>query len=294
VGRAAEGAEAEIGVIAIREPGEAELPLCRILLPEVAADPAGREFRLAFRESDGKLAGALSYRDAGAALSQLRLHVVPAYRRRGIGTKLVEYAAGQARTLGRGRLRAEADLHSETEAEAFLNARGFRRLGTITFVEIGVEDIRAFSSAYQERKAVELPAGFRFVELSKAPQDEIARLYAEHIAHLDAVAGFRDLLKLERANASLALMAGEKVAGFVVARLENRVLHTAAWVVAPEFREKNLGVALLVEHGKRLRGQVDRQRVEFTEKSMVTPRMLTVPGCVVTRIVGGFEREVAA
>src|SRR5579875_998329 len=158
--------------LVIREPREAELPLCRMLLPEATASPMGRHFRLAFLTKPEKVVAALSYRDDATALGGIRVHVIPTDRRRGIGARLLEYAVEQAQRLGRSRMFADVDLHSEPEAETFLISQDFRKVGTITFAEIGIRDLRASMEANRERLEAgvkNLPPSVRFASLSEAP-----------------------------------------------------------------------------------------------------------------------------
>lgn len=278
----------------IREPREPELPLCRMLLPESCANPVARHFRLAFIGQPEKLVAALSYRDDATALGGIRIHVIPTYRRCGIGSRLLEYAAEQAAYFRRSRMFADADLNSETAAEPFLTSQGFHKLGTITFAEIGIQDLRTSMEAGRERlqSAVHnLPPPIRVVDLSEAPIQEITRLYAEHVAHMQALAGLRDVIPLDRATESIALLINEKLAGFVLARVDAGVLHIPAWVVTPEFRGRSIGFALLNKLAARVRGRVERLRFEFTDAAVVTARMLGVPGCRITKIAARFQRR---
>lgn len=280
----------------VREPVEPELPLCRMLLPEACSNPVGRHFRLAFVGEPEKVAAALSYRDDGTAIGGVRLHVVPAYRRKGVGSYLLKVVDEEAQRFSRNRIFADVDLHAEPAAEPFLTSRGFQKLGTITFAEIGIQDLRANMEASRERLEAgvnNLPSSVRFVELSEAPMDEIARLYAEHIAHMQALAGWRQTFKLDRATDSVALLIGGKLAGFVLARVDEGVLHIPAWVVTPEFRGHHIGLALLSQLAMRVRGRVERMRFEFSDAAFVTARMLNVPGCQVTKIAARFARTVA-
>lgn len=279
--------------LVIREPRKSELPLCRMLLPEACASPIGRYFRLAFAGKPEKLVAALSYRDDGTAMGGVRVHVIPAHRRAGIGSRLLDYVVEEARRFERTRIYSDADLHRETAAEPFLTSHGFRKLGSITFAEIDIEDLRANMEASRERfdaSVNHLPMGARMVKLSEAPLKEITAAYAEHITHMRALAGLRDILPLERATESIALLINEKLAGFVLACIDSGVLHIPAWVVAPEFRGRHIGVALLKKLAERVRGRVVRMRFEFTDAAVATPKMLTVPGCRITKIAARFER----
>jgi GNAT superfamily N-acetyltransferase len=282
--------------LALREPAESELPICRMLLPEACANPIGRHFRIAHLGESLTLVGALSYRDDGTAVGGVRVHVLPQHRRTGIGSRLLEAVEEEARRFGRGRITADVDLHNEPAAEPFLTSSGFQKLGTITFAEIGLEDLRASMQAGGERMKSgrnALPASFRFVELSEAPMAEITRLYAEHIAHMQALAGWRQTLQIDRATDSIALLIDNKLAGFVLARVDNGVLYIPAWVIAPEHRGHHIGFALLSELAGRVRGRVERLRFEFTDVAFVTARMLNVPGCQVTKIAARFAKAVA-
>jgi len=280
------------GALEVREPREAELPLCRVLLPDAAADSTGRQFRLAFSHPAITPVAALSYRDNTVELGGIRIHVVPPFRRMHVGSRLLEYTEFLGRQLGRTTMSAVADLPAEPAAEPFLLSRGFRRLGTVTFAEIGIAEIRAAMAPYRHNTAskMRLPENSRFVGLNEAPRQQIANLYAEHIAHLQAVAGLQSFLKLEHAVDSIALLVGDTLAAFVLARVDEGVLHIPAWVVAPQFRGHQIGAVLLLQLAARLQGRVSRMRFEFTEEAVVTAKVLTVPGCVVTRIAARFEK----
>lgn len=98
-------------------------------LPDAAADPAGRFFRLAFDSAKLSVAGALAYHDSTGALTNVRLHVVKSRRSSGVGSFLLSHVLDEARRLGRQCVLVDTDLKNEPEAEPFLVARGFRRIG---------------------------------------------------------------------------------------------------------------------------------------------------------------------
>ena len=116
----------------IREPRESEFPACRILLTDACAHATGRLFRLAFDSPKPQIVGALSYYDDTEAITGVRLHVVKTRRRAGIGSLLLTYALDEAQRLGRNRVRVDTDLKNVPDAEPFLTARGFRRIGRLT------------------------------------------------------------------------------------------------------------------------------------------------------------------
>lgn len=290
------GVESRIAVV-VREPQEPELVLCRMLLPEACANPTARHFRLAFGREPLKLVGALAYRDDAIALGGVRVHVIPTERRRGIGAELLDYAAKEAVKLGRRKLLAEADLQNEPAAEPFLVSQGFRKQGTVTFAEMEIADLReqAKATAGQLKPAdPKVPAGARVVSLSEAGEEEVTRLYAQHIAHMEPLIGLRDAFHIDQQIDSVALLVDDKLVGFVLARLDRGTLHIPAWVVTPEYRRQSIGRALLHELAKRVRGRVERMQFEFTDVAMVTPRVLHLPGYKITKIAARFERKVLA
>jgi GNAT superfamily N-acetyltransferase len=277
----------------LREPRESELALCRLLLPRASDRPFGRHFRLAFAGEDQNLIAALSYRDDSTALGGVALHVIPPYRRLGFGTQLLEYTRQEARRLGRDVVSTDIDLKVHHEAEPFLTSQGFHRAGTITFAEIGIGDLRKSMDASRERlqAANRLPESAKVVSLAEAPAQELARLYAEHISYMHFLPGFGEIVRLDEAEDSIALLIGGKVAGFILARITAGLLHIPAWVVAPEFRGQQLGFALLAQLAGRVSGRVERLQFEFTDAAGVTAGMLSVPGCQVTRVAARFERR---
>ena len=280
----------------IREPREAESRLCRMLLPGACSQPIGRHYRLAFKGTPEKLVGALSYRDDATALGGLAVHVIPTSRRMRIGSELLEYAAERARSWGRNRIISDVDLHSDPAAEAFLQSCGFQKAGTITSAEISMDDWLVHMQRYRDRVragVVKLPASCRFAGLSEVAADEVTRLHAEHVAHTQALPGMRQSLRLDRATDSLAMLLDERLAGFVLARIEHDVLQILSWVVASPFRGQDLGRALLYELAARARDKVGLMRFEFTRHAVITARMMDVPGCRVTEIKARFTRSAA-
>jgi len=286
-----------VTAVAIREPRESESVLCRMLLPEACATPTARRFRLVFAGEPLKLVGALSYRDDAIVLGGVRVHVIPTHRRKGIGAQLLDYVANEAVKLGRRRVLADVDLQSEPEAEPFLLSQGFLKQGTVTFAEIELADLRQrmqASAGQLEDSSRKLPPGARVVSLSEAGEEQVTRLYARHIAHMEPLIGLRDAFHIDQQNDSVALLVDDNLVGFVLARVDRGTLHVPAWVVTPEYRGRSIGNALLFELAKRVRGRVERMRFEFTDVAMATPRVLHLPGYKITKIAARFERKVLA
>src|SRR5262249_31158856 len=105
-------------------------------------DPGHRpsSHRLAWLASgaDGVPVGSAFLRlftDAGQAhLAELDLHVHPAERRRGVGSRLLDAAVHAARDDGRRSMVAQVEAGSP--GDRFLSARGFRPVLTLTYTRL--------------------------------------------------------------------------------------------------------------------------------------------------------------
>jgi len=120
----------------------------------LAADPDGTPLGSAFlRAADG----------------ELRVHVHPAERRRGVGSALLDAAVAAARDQGR-RSVVTAPVEEGSPGELFFAARGLRRVLTLTYTRL---DLAADVPA-------ELPAaGYRLVSWAGRVPDEMAATFAE-------------------------------------------------------------------------------------------------------------------
>jgi GNAT superfamily N-acetyltransferase len=278
----------------IRPPREAELPIVRALLPAEAVMPAGRTFRLAFDES-GSLAGAVSWRDEGAALNSLRLHIIPARRRQRIGTQLLDYANKIAADAGRTLLIAEADLKNEPAAEPFLAARGFELTGRLTSVEQDIEKLMPKTAMWEEqlRNAGQFPEGSRLVKAREAPADQIVELFQGYIAHIPVLAGMMRHFKIEDYPDSVALMLGTDVIGFVLAQVNDGVLYVPAWVIKREYQSQGIGTSLLGALRPVLAGRILRRiRFEFTDHALHTAKLASRYEYEIMKVWARFERPV--
>jgi GNAT superfamily N-acetyltransferase len=272
-----------------------------MLLPEACATPADRLFRLAFdsRETDGRptssLAGALSYRDDGTGLSGLRLHVVKNRRRGGVGSRMVDYVIDQARSLGRSRVFADADIHTEPDAEPFLTGRGFGIVGRVTSVETEYTRMKT-----QDRlaSAEALPEGSRVVALENAPIDQVLEMYAQHIANLPMMAGMLRTFRAVEYPESVVLMIGDRVIAFMLAQVRDEVLYVPAWVTRPEYRGKRIGLRLIplmrarIAEREPLIGKLKRLRFDFADVATYTAKLSAEVNYTIVRITARFERVV--
>jgi GNAT superfamily N-acetyltransferase len=285
--------------LVIRPPRESEFPAVRVLLPE-AAGHSGKLFQLAFESKPSpSIVGALSYQDLGDSLSGLRLHVVQNRRRSKIGSRMVALLADQARSLGRTKIYADADIKNEVAAQPFLTSTGFTLVGTLTAVETDVEPIVAQSHRFEERlaKAQAFPEGSRVVSIEEAPLDQILKMHGDHIAHAPMMAGLLRDFHPEKYPESVVLMLGDRVIAFALVQVIGEVFYVPAWVTLPEHRGKHLGSLLFGVVADRMRGRyepgsIKRIRFEYLDAAVYTAKLVREYGHTIVRIAARFERLV--
>jgi GNAT superfamily N-acetyltransferase len=120
---------------------------------------------------DGRPAGTafLTLPDGGGA-AELELHVHPAERRRGVGTRLLAAALDAARERGRPAV-AAGPVEEGSPGDRFLAAAGFRRVLALTYTRLDLRAAREPDGGS--------PAGYRLVSWEGAPPDEYADTFAE-------------------------------------------------------------------------------------------------------------------
>jgi len=269
-----------------------------MLLPEACKDASLRQFLLALDPSGISIVGALSFRDTGKVIGSVRLHVIGARRRRGLGSSLLGYAADEARRLGRERVIADVDLHRETEAEPLLTANGFARISRMTTVEGLVGAVITQWKAARERTPPlhQLSPDARIVRIDEAPIQQLVKLYAEYIGEMPVVTGLERTWRLDQYRESVVLMVGDQVIGVMLAVIEERVLVIPAWIVAPEYRGQLAGLqlrtALLNRMEARL-NEVDRIHFDFLDKAAATAKLAQKSDYKVIALTARFERVIA-
>ncbi len=277
----------------IREPRESESAVCRMLLPEAAAHSTGRFFRLAFDSAKPGVAGALAYRDNSEALTNVRLHVVKSRRRSGVGSFLLNYVMDEARRLGRNRVLVDTDLKQEPDAEDFLAARGFQRIGRLTSVR-GPLITRGPKAALFNQlvaQAEEFPPESRVVSIGEAPADQIFKLYSDYIANVPGLTDMHRAFQLEQYKASIVVMAGDRVIGFLLAKVTGRKAHVPALVVVPEYRGRGMTNRMIQLGEDAFYEAVDEVQFDFADSAKFTVKLAAEFGHEILRIAARFERK---
>lgn len=231
--------------VSIRIAEGAERRACRMLLAD--ADRLGYAGGLWLATTSAGapvVLGALSLqpvRDAdgrGAAIASAR--VVRAWRRRGVGTMLLDAAIAEARRGGAVALVVRIDPPAAPDGVLFLEAQGFRRVETLTTVEVPTAAIVEYLAPLEARlrEADLIPGDARMRPLREAPIAEVARLHAEHLSGTrEGVAEMlRGLLLRADADDHAVLMIGDEVHGFLLGTTVDGVTTVDVEVLSPECR----------------------------------------------------------
>lgn len=113
-------------------------------------------------------------------LAELELHVHPVDRRLGIGTRLLDASVRRAEEEQRRSVIAQADAGSP--GDAFLSARGFRRVLSLTFARLPLPDIDAHALA---RTVAQPRPGYRLLSWLGSVPDELAESFAASRSAMD-------------------------------------------------------------------------------------------------------------
>ena len=277
----------------IREPHESEFPAFRMLLPDVAANTSGRVLRLAVDSAKPSIAGALAYSDHSQSITNVRLHVVKTCRRQGVGSALLNYAVDEARGLGRTRVFADADMRKEPDAEAFLAARSFRRVGQLTTVRRALAGRGPKAALFQKylAKAQQFPPGSRIVRMSEAPAGQIKALFKDYIANVPLLEEAHRNLRPER-HRGLAVMVGDRVISFILTSVQGNCAHVPALVVVPEYRGRGLTFRMMEVLAQRADPAVTHVQFEFTESAAYTAKMAAEFGYEILRVAVRFQDDI--
>lgn len=243
----------------LRPPLEHEWPICRMLLPETRAGEPSREFLLCVRDEAPRVIAAASFRQTSEAVIDLRIHVIPTFRRRGVGRQVVAYLARR----GMRSVSGMVDMNRQHDAAAFCEALGFHCVDTLTTVEAEMAEMREYLRALCARR----PAAAQIVPLSSVPAAEVAQLHTRYVAHQTDSNPWRALLTgpgdLE---GSVAALIDGSVAGALLGGLEGETAVVRSRVAAPGPHSAWVNALLLTAavEGAWSRGA---RRVRFTYNS---------------------------
>lgn len=267
--------------ISIRSAAPAEQAACLALLPELR----GTEPELLIARDGDAIAGAAgtiwrSWSDPGGL--PLAIHVLPAWRRQGVGRALASAAIAQAGGEAAG-LWSVQPLAAGGAAMAFAAACGFRPIRRQLHFRGETALIAATLAPLAERARRRGPGGggLSVHLLEEVSLPDVARLvsveFAQgpaplldllHRARLDGTAAQVDLA------ASVAVVDGGRVVGALLARREDAGEVIEARVVAPSHRNSPVNLLMLAEMARRgLAMGVPRYRFHCDESSRDTVKL---------------------
>ncbi|HLK19915.1 MAG TPA: GNAT family N-acetyltransferase [Bryobacteraceae bacterium] len=269
----------------LRPPRDNEWAVCRMLLPETFHNAAARNYLIGIRDEAPRIVSAAAYRQTPDAITHLRIHVVPAFRRQGVGSRIVERLARE----GVGSMSGVAEM--ETAAKTFCERNGFDLKESLTTVEAEMAEMKEFTGRLRAR--LQLPPGARVIPLEQAPVDQVASLHAQHVAQEGELNQWRGLLaQSPEMNISPVAMLDGQVAGILLGKVEGDTAVVETRVVAPGRYGSWVNATLLAEalaigwaHGAR------RARFSYTDSNHDTQKLARRLGAKITSVVARFVRE---
>jgi mycothiol synthase len=172
--------------------------------------------------------------------------VVPAHRRRGVGSTMLAAVSDRARGLGRDRIEGEV-LESDVDSRRFLEHRGFAK--------VGGEQALALELGAFEAPAVEPPAGVRIVSRVEEP-DRLEEMYAvaveagEDIPGSDGGQTFEEWQAHEidkpvrRPELCFLALAGDEVVGYAALQVYSDEVYHGLTATRRDWRRRGVATAL--------------------------------------------------
>ena len=289
--------------ITYRAPALSELRACRMLLP--LATGRGKRARVYVAAGGaGRVVGAAALGlDASRQTHegwQVDLHVIPPFRRRGIGHALMDHVITHASTHGVPSLHSWQWVEVGSEAARAWAALGFAPHRRKLEYEADIE--RASSTLIplynQVRESGYIPPAARIVPLSEADAQAVAQLHAQYLG------GTRRLLMplltgaapdaYHRKYSRVMLLDG-RVVGISLGRvMADGVCEVDAHVLHPSVRMGWANLWLKMEAAERLLEDGIRTMRYFTlEQHTDTHRISRQAGCRLLRTLVQMRRELS-
>jgi len=243
--------------LSLRAPQPGEWPICRMLLPETFADASRREYLLCLNDESPRIAGAASFVRLENALTQLRLHVVPPLRRRGIASWIVSQLAAGVRSL-----QGVSEITAQPAVPPFCERNLFRRTDALTTVEGEIAEMRSFLQGLRARIPTSLDLSV--IPLSAAPAAEVAQLHAQYVAHQSNLDPWRALLAATPGMAvSPVVMQDRHAVGILLGEIEGEIAVVRSRVAAPGPHARWVNL-LLLSHALDIAWSAGAHRARFT------------------------------
>jgi len=237
--------------VLIRPANDEEAYACRLLMPEAFSPHFVPELWVATATATSQLIGAaaVAWRPLGQPRGfALQVHVLPAERRRGIGTALVETiartCAGETQHL-----HAWTFVNEGSEAEAFLKATDFAPRRRFLGFEANLPHSYTLIKAFYDRmsRIGKIPSALQIVALRAAPSQDVAALVAANFPDMPtdtALAIARGLVGYDTLR-SVVLLHNGVVKGALLYSWNGGQPLIDVNLVAPEIRHGAANVMLL-------------------------------------------------
>jgi GNAT superfamily N-acetyltransferase len=272
----------------LRPPCENEWRICRMLLPETFADSASRTYLIGIRDQAPRIVAAASFRRGPESITHLRVHVVPSFRRCGVGSQIIEQvASGGARSIG-----GTVEVTREPGAVEFCERNHFERVESLTTVEADMAEMRDHMRRLRGRIA--MPSGARTIPLSEAPVDQVARLHSEYVAQEGELNQWRGLVAHSPdMEISPVVMIDDRVAGILLGKIEGSTAVVRSRVVTPGYHGSWVNALLLAEAldigwaaGAR------RARFSYNNSNRDTEKLASRFKAAITSVVARYTRTI--
>jgi len=195
----------------------------------------------------------------------IRLHVIPEYRRQGIGSLLLRRIVTNAHELGNGGL-ATVVSSNDPAAGPFLTQHGFQKAGSITTVEIDKQTAQATLLPLADRFSARErnPEQRKIVRLADAPRNAVTALYLAELARNPGTAPWAllDQISTPRYAGSPVYLSEGRVSGFMLFSIEGDLCAIPARIVAREFQGGPVNL-LLMAYALRVPESCQVNRVQF-------------------------------
>lgn len=242
------------------------------------------------RNETPRIVAAASFRESPEAATHLRLHVVPSFRRRGVGSQLIDHVAQSgARSVG-----GIVEITKEPAATAFCQRNRFERVEVLTTVEADMAEMRDYTGRLRSRMT--LPLGARVIPLSAAPVEQVAELHAQYVAQQGELNQWRGLVAhAPEMDISPVVMIDHRVAGILLGHLEGATAVVRSRVVAPGYQGGWVNAMLLAEAlDIGWAACARRARFSYTDSNRDTEKLATRFKAEVTSVVAMFTRPAAS
>ena len=286
----------------VRPPTAVEVRACRMLLPGATGAAQRSRLLVAVVGHPQRVVGAaavgLDRRLETAGAWQVDLRVIAPYRRRGIGSMLLERVVDNARAHGVGALHAWEWVEPESDVARAWVALGFSPAKRKLEYEA---DIAAASSTllhlYEQVRAEKwIPETARIIPLAEADHDAVAALHVQYLG-----GSRRLLMPLLRGTApdryhpkySRVMLLDGRVVGFSLGRVgADGVCDVDAHVLHPSVRMGWANLWLKMEAAERLLEDGIRTMRYFSlEQHTDTRRISRQAGCRLVRTLVQMRRE---